>query len=170
MLYTVLVYCSVLAYEHLLISAKRKVQLRLMGMSLVLQVFGHKPNQTFDLMMALDKMSKHRQSYYNSSWGGHECVCHFMASHPTLKWKMGRRQPSLCFLLNPGQVGEPVFFFLGQVWLTNTFEKIKRRFFTLSSSNFILTTIRNGAHWIWWMSRFGLGCVQSTVCCRKLKH
>ncbi len=53
-----------LAYKHLLISAKHKVQLRLMGTSLVLQVFGHK----------VDEKSEHHQRDYNSSRGGRECL------------------------------------------------------------------------------------------------
>ncbi len=49
-----------------------------MGMSLVLQVFGHKPkywtHYGFDLLMALDEETEDHQSFYNSSWGMHECL------------------------------------------------------------------------------------------------
>ena len=49
---------------------KHKVQLRLMGMSIVLQIFDDKPkywtNINLDLMMALEGKSED-QSYYNSS-------------------------------------------------------------------------------------------------------
>ncbi len=55
---------SELGCKHLVSCTKYKVQLRLMGMSLVLQVFGHK------VMMVLEEMS----SYYNSSSGGRECL------------------------------------------------------------------------------------------------
>ena len=49
------------ACSHLLISTKHKIQLRLMGMSLVLQVFDHKPKYlthlNSDLMMVLGEKS-----------------------------------------------------------------------------------------------------------------
>ncbi len=56
-------YCyltkNVLSCLRLLISIKHKIQLRLMGISLVLQVFGHQPkswtNGNIDLVMALEK-------------------------------------------------------------------------------------------------------------------
>lgn len=49
--------------------------MRLMGMSLVLYVFGNKPNLylnwNFDLTTAVEE----NQSDYTSSWAGQECVC-----------------------------------------------------------------------------------------------
>ncbi len=57
---------------------KHKVQLRLMGMSLVLQVFGHKPkywtNTKCDLVVALHDKSGGHQSLQASSSVDHECL------------------------------------------------------------------------------------------------
>ncbi len=70
-----------------------------MGMSVVLQVFGHKAkcwtHEHVDLMMALHEKSEDHQSSYSSSWGEHECV-YKMLCHPSRRcWNISqdKRKP-----------------------------------------------------------------------------
>lgn len=68
-------YFSIFTYYHLLIYSN-KVQLRLMGTSVVLQVFGLKSNYYYYYwkLMMMAPESKDHQSQYNSSWGKRECL------------------------------------------------------------------------------------------------
>ncbi len=88
--------------------------LKLMGMSVVLQVFGHKPkywtHEHVDLMMAPDEKSEDHQIYYSSSWGEHECQTKFHGNTSSSCWDVSLKTINVNHMVATEKKSDPQMF------------------------------------------------------------